>query len=146
MQLPRVALSFAAAIGLAGCCGDTSAQLLVHVVDGENGALVAQPTVEVEGDELLCSDGRPFDVPVPTDDAGTIPPPGGTDLGVGPPPTRHWCETWSGSFDAGLRVVTVRATGYLPTEAQVDLGSGGSSLGCPDPRDAEVTIALYRRP
>ncbi len=136
------------ALELAACCGDTDALLKVHVVDGDTGGALAMPVVSSDGDTLGCADDNNvfFSAPGSIDDGGTFVGPPGGDAGVPPPPKTHWCETWAGYVAAGQRTVKVVASGYFPTEVQVDLGSEGSSLACPSPTDAEITVALYPRP
>jgi len=115
-------------LGLGACCGDTQATLLVHAVDGENGATLADPNVSVDGETLLCGDTSFRSLPQPTDDGGTIVPPPGSDLGTVPPPnSQHFCETWEASVDPGTRTVHLSAQGYFTTDVQVDLGSEGGS-------------------
>ena len=142
---------------LGGCCGDTSASLRVHVVDGENGTAVGMPVIIADGEQLRCEESSSSlalqspepESPFANDDGGvgdggvTVPPP---DMRVGPPPTQRWCPTWVGQIEAGMHTVRISASGYFTTEVQVDMGSEGGGMSCPDPDDAEITVALYRRP
>jgi hypothetical protein len=151
-------LATALGAALTGCCGDTSGSLRVHVVDGENGAAIGMPVIIADGEQLRCEESSSSfelaspepDSPHANDDGGTgddggvtIPPP---DMRVGPPPTQRWCPTWVGDIEAGMHTVRISASGYFTTEVQVDMGSEGGSMSCPDPDDAEITVALYRRP
>ncbi|HVS19027.1 MAG TPA: hypothetical protein VMT18_10545, partial [Planctomycetota bacterium] len=138
---------------LAGCCGDTTGTLRVHVVDGENGVAIGMPVVIADGETLGCADSSSFQLPVPGEpaephagDGGITVNPPGSDMNVPPPPTQRWCATWTGQIEAGMHTVRVSASGYFTTEVQVDMGAEGGSLSCPDPDDSEITVALYRRP
>jgi hypothetical protein len=135
------------ALALSACCGDTTATVQVHVVDGENGAEIAMPQVLVDGDQATCGDNHFFQsAPVPTDDGGTVVGPPTSDFGVGPPPSTHFCATWIANVDPGTKIVKVTASGYFGTETQIDTGSEGGAMSCPSPRDVEVTVAIYRKP
>ena len=146
LRVFATSLSLASALGLSACCGDTEATVQVHVVDGENGAEIAQPTVDVDGTIATCADTGFLSAPEPTDDGGTIVPPPTSDFGVPPPPSTHFCANWIATVDPGAKTVKVTAPSYFGNEVQIDTGSEGGSFSCPSPTDVEITVALYRKP
>jgi len=151
--LGRALLGSTLGVAMAACC-DNDARLTVHVVDGETGYVLAMPTITAGGETLFCNDDSfgYYAEPVPTpgvdiDGGGVVvPAPGGSDMGVRPPPQSQWCQTYVASLEPGSHTVKATAPGYFPTSVQVDMGEAGDSVSCGDAKDIETTIALYRRP
>ena len=139
-RIARLALALGS-LTLAACC-DSEATVQVHVVDGETGDGISQPLITIDGTTATCN--QVYASPAPTDDGGTVISP--PDMMVGPPPTNHFCDTFTASVDPGGKTVHVSASGYFGTDVQIDAGDEGGGLKCPSPKDVEITVALYKRP